>query len=1109
MKRLLFFLTCVLTLFGVARAEEYTLTLTTTTLGLQGEDFTNCNGDHTVTATSKNGGTMDVIVNSSNVCESSINDITSKPLQFKSNEGILTNVTNLGTIKGITTDKHSGTDITTSYENGIFTLQAGDGAGYYNSITIIFEPIEDNPETIIKDVINNENTYKGTGNTNYKDFENVIVNGHTYYVNCAGGSPTTGPTIQLRSNTTNDGSPHAGIVSTSSGGKVTKITFTFNSGTANSRTVGVFASNSPYTHPNDLYEEGANLVYSYTYNSADTSVTEEYEFTDSYEYVGICSTNGALYLDEVIIEWEPNNEPPTPQEPKDYTALDAYKVDGITFELGETGTLNLGESHPSITYEFDEVNAAGIKIDSEGNVTASAEGTTNVIASWEKDLIWNAGQVEFNVTVTPSIKVQEPFFNFDDGATIKVGEELIISCSTTDATLSGCIGEKHEIENEIMPYSYTFTNEDISEEFKVSVQASKDGFTTSQEVVATFKVVANPLEGYANYAKLVTSEKELEDGGYYIIVGKKANGTEPTAMTNTLSNGYFGYVYIQSNEIIGDNIFYNDNMAIVKLESEEEGKWKINVNGLEDMPNYIQYVEDKKVNLSIDSPSIFSITKNDNGSFRLAFDDDNCLQYYSGQPRFTSYKKTVQDPYLYRICLEAPVMWTHVASSEIVEDSHNGTHKVSHQCCLTSTDEEIEHSKLWINVTEANKEAEIATIDLDENSYSVESTKDGIVVSLNKAGTYTLTPTTAEGVTGYVAAEQPITVTIAPLTINVGSLAETESSTDKEWNPDGNTFEGLLEIESGELTQDILNQITVNVTPVGFEVKNPESYQEAGMTPWLWNQLTAISANNKVDGFLTKDPQAQLNTSGDLTITTTSSGVYKVTFTSTDEDIKFTTDEQEVSIYPSLTNKYTYNMTVSWVEDGVTKNEEKTFTNDGLSINDTQMTYNGGSEATMEYPTTLVEGTQDQYVIYDAENLDHSNLIVPGLYLATYYYNKSEVAGSTPQESDVENMNKRRANNSVPSGFVEATDNVLDLSALTVGNPITLKLYAVKNGAVSDQLNIRITANDSIDAPTDVDSIDAEDGEVEYFTIDGIKVQNPEKGIFIVRKGNKTFKVIK
>ena len=47
-----------------------------------------------------------------------------------------------------------------------------------------------------------------------------------------------------------------------------------------------------------------------------------------------------------------------------------------------------------------------------------------------------------------------------------------------------------------------------------------------------------------------------------------------------------------------------------------------------------------------------------------------------------------------------------------------------------------------------------------------------------------------------------------------------------------------------------------------------------------------------------------------------------------------------------------------------------------------------------------------------------------------------------------------------------------------------------------------------VDESTAIEEIEAEEAEVEYYNLQGVKVENPEKGIFIKKQGNKATKVI-
>lgn len=104
--------------------------------------------------------------------------------------------------------------------------------------------------------------------------------------------------IQIRSKNSN-----SGIVSTTSAGKVVKVTLTWNTKTTEGRTVQVFGNATAYTLPSDLYDtakQGTN-VGEMVYKAGE--LTTELTITDDYQYIGLRSKDGALYLDKVEIVW--------------------------------------------------------------------------------------------------------------------------------------------------------------------------------------------------------------------------------------------------------------------------------------------------------------------------------------------------------------------------------------------------------------------------------------------------------------------------------------------------------------------------------------------------------------------------------------------------------------------------------------------------------------------------------------------------------------------------------------------------------------------------------------------------------------------------------------
>ena len=102
--------------------------------------------------------------------------------------------------------------------------------------------------------------------------------------------------IQLR--TTNSNS---GIVTTKSGGKVKKIVVEWSSGTTSGRTLDVYGKNTAYTDAADLYSitKGGTKI-----GSIVCGTSTELAISDDYEYIGLRSNSGALYLAKVSITWD-------------------------------------------------------------------------------------------------------------------------------------------------------------------------------------------------------------------------------------------------------------------------------------------------------------------------------------------------------------------------------------------------------------------------------------------------------------------------------------------------------------------------------------------------------------------------------------------------------------------------------------------------------------------------------------------------------------------------------------------------------------------------------------------------------------------------------------
>lgn len=132
----------------------------------------------------------------------------------------------------------------------------------------------------------------GISGNAYTDWSNVpgtkssaVYAGHSF--------PNDNNYIQIK-----NGSP-SGIISTTSGGCINKITVKWNSATTDGRSVSIYGKNSPFTSSADLYDENTRGTLIGTIAKGTST---EVSATNYFEYIGIVAS-GALYMDEVGVYW--------------------------------------------------------------------------------------------------------------------------------------------------------------------------------------------------------------------------------------------------------------------------------------------------------------------------------------------------------------------------------------------------------------------------------------------------------------------------------------------------------------------------------------------------------------------------------------------------------------------------------------------------------------------------------------------------------------------------------------------------------------------------------------------------------------------------------------
>lgn len=204
------------------------------------------------------------------------------------------------------------------------------------------------------------------GDSGYATFSNKTFESGAIYGGCAMMSKSQ-TTIQLRSDKSN-----SGIVTTATAteGSLTMITVQWNKGTAAGRSIDIYGSNTPYASAADLYEASTQGTLIGSLQMGETELVVE----GDYQYFGIRSRSGALYLDEIQVTWgnvvvEERVEAPT------------FSVAGGLYTEATDVTISCATAGATIHYavngEAEQTGAAG-----ESVVVPLAEDGTYAITAY-------------------------------------------------------------------------------------------------------------------------------------------------------------------------------------------------------------------------------------------------------------------------------------------------------------------------------------------------------------------------------------------------------------------------------------------------------------------------------------------------------------------------------------------------------------------------------------------------------------------------------------------------------------------------------------------------------------------------------------------------------
>lgn len=314
----------------------------------------------------------------------------------------------------------------------------------------------------VTDVLTADGLGLGSGYSNFssKSFTSEAV----YAGNAMKGEKENLGAIQLRSKSSN-----SGIVTTASGGTLKKITLSWTEGTLDARIVDVYGSNEPYNQATDLYSNSTRGELIGSLQKGETELVVE----GDYQYFGLRSHDGALYLPEIQVTWETGGEVLERVEAPTFSVADGMYMEAtnVTISCATAGAT----IHYAVNGEAEQTGAAGesvvVPLADNGTYTitayATAEGMTDSAPAEATYTIWFGADGFFKET-------------FDGNTTDEGGN---------DGQWSGISNTNEEINTDMA--GWTFSAGYAASKCIKLAAGSKAG-----------KATTPALEGIGSYAKL-------------------------------------------------------------------------------------------------------------------------------------------------------------------------------------------------------------------------------------------------------------------------------------------------------------------------------------------------------------------------------------------------------------------------------------------------------------------------------------------------------------------------------------------------------------------------------------------------------------------------------
>ena len=361
--------------------------------------------------------------------------------------------------------------------------------------------------------------------TSYTDFSGVTISSEAVYA--GNNAKNSNGAIQLRSDKS-----VSGIVSTTSGGKVTKVSVEWGSGTANGRIIDVYGNTNPYTSASELYSTTSNTNQGTKIGTIVYGTSTELVIDGNYPYIGIRSNSGALYLNSVSITWESGSSEPAP----DTYTVSCETVTGGTLSAtpskAEAGAEVTLTATPDAGYEFN--NDWTVKDADEAKISVN-EGKFTMPA---KDVTVSGSFSKVDYTITKATCEGGSFTVKKNGVEVtkaQVGDPI---------TLEASAAEGYEFD------SWTVTNESTSK----TVYVSENSFTMpgANVIVSANFLKSDVIPVYTSVANLIAGGTPTSEGKYVTVTLSNEEITKFYTTKAGDRRGVYFPVGTQEIELFGD-----------------------------------------------------------------------------------------------------------------------------------------------------------------------------------------------------------------------------------------------------------------------------------------------------------------------------------------------------------------------------------------------------------------------------------------------------------------------------------------------------------------------------------------------------------------------------